>query len=183
MKNGAFKVSNKVKVIIIILLLSNVVLFFLYKNASDESEFRLKLLYHNFELGLLASDVGLINAQNGQGKEHLLQSYRALYRSSASADYFISRVNRFVSPSEVTDVLYFYVDILEEWINTDYKPTDEEYENMIKDLLSIQYMLTSQGETRHKKQTMLDWSENDFHRNIKALKDSLIMYVEPEREG
>ena len=172
--------SNKVKIIIILSLLFNVVLFFLYKNASDESEFRLKLLYLNFELGLLVSDVGLINAQSGHGKEHLLQSYRALYRSSSSADYFISRVNRFVSPSEVTEVLNYYVDILEEWIITDYEPTDEEYDNMIKDFNSIQYMLTSQGEMRHKEQTMLDWSENDFHRNIKSLKDSLILYVEPE---
>ena len=174
--------SNKVKIFIILSLLCNVVLFFLYKNASDESEFRLKLLYRNFESGLILNDTGLINAKSGHGKEHLLQSYADLYKSSSSADYFISRVNEFVSPREITEILTFYANVLEEWIVTDYEPTEEEYENMIKDFQSIQYMLTSQEGMRIKEQTMLDWSENDFHRNIRTLKDSLIMYVEQERK-
>ena len=174
--------SNKVKIIIILSLLSNVGLFFLYKNAIDESEFRLKLLYRNFESGLILNDTGLINAKDGHGKQNLLDSYASLYKSSSSADYFISRVNEFVSPSEVTEILTFYANVLEEWIVTDYEPTEEEYENMIKDFQSIQSMLTSQEGMRIKEQTMLDWSENDFHRNLRALKDSLIMYVEPERE-
>lgn len=174
--------SNKVKIFIILSLLCNVVLFFLYKNASDESEFRLKLLYRNFESGLILNDIGLINAKEGHGKQHILHSYANLYKSSSSTDYVISRVNQFVSPSEVTEILSFYANVLEEWIVTDYEPSEEEYENMILDFQSIQHTLTSQEGMRIKEQTMLDWSKNDFYRNIRTLKDSLIMYAEQERE-
>ncbi|WP_096153277.1 MULTISPECIES: hypothetical protein [Bacillus] len=166
--------SNKIKVIIILLLMSNVVLFFLYKNASDESEFRLKMLYWNFENGLILNDTGLINAKNGHGQQHLLTTYAHYYNSSTNAMYFLSRIN--LPFEEVRGILDFYTGILEEWIVTDYEPTEEEYENMMKDFQAI-HILTSY---RHKEHTLLDWTENEFDKNIKELKSQLILFKEKD---
>ncbi|MFN7252896.1 MAG: hypothetical protein ACK4M9_19310 [Anaerobacillus sp.] len=161
--------------VIVLLILCNIPLYYLYTQKNAESEIRLVALYNLYEDGLSA-DVHLTNMLNLSDKEHLLYAYADLYSALKAHRNFIIMLG--IDTQE--DVIGFYINMVKSWIEQDIQPSDEVLQSAITDISMIRDTLWRWEETpgKHKADNIFGWDKNAYEENIKHLKGNLLLYSE-----